>query len=157
MLHLQELQKRRRPRAPGLAALTAVVSLCKNQLHAAVTMSTSHSWCGRNQDTFPTLLRERSEVLATQRSRVGRNHGPGCAKSCRAKLARWPRRPHGEGTVRRRAGGTVRSRGGRGSTASVTLVGLVQWSEDVIKADPFFERSRVRFRVPPLGFEHNCT
>ena len=34
---------------------------------------------------------------------------------------------------------------------------LVQWSEDVIKADPFFRRSRVRFRVPPLGFEHNCT
>ena len=33
----------------------------------------------------------------------------------------------------------------------------VQWSEDVIKADPFFGRSRVRFRVPPLGFEHNCT
>ena len=26
---------------------------------------------------------------------------------------------------------------------------LVQWSEDVIKADPFFRRSRVRFRVPP--------
>ena len=25
----------------------------------------------------------------------------------------------------------------------------VQWSEDVIKADPFFGRSRVRFRVPP--------
>ena len=34
---------------------------------------------------------------------------------------------------------------------------MVQWSEDVIKADPFFGRSRVRFRVPPLGFEHNCT
>ena len=27
--------------------------------------------------------------------------------------------------------------------------GYVQWSEDVIKADPFFGRSRVRFRVPP--------
>ena len=26
---------------------------------------------------------------------------------------------------------------------------LVQWSEDVIKADPFFGRSRVRLRVPP--------
>ena len=26
---------------------------------------------------------------------------------------------------------------------------LVQWSEDVKKADPFFGRSRVRFRVPP--------
>ena len=26
---------------------------------------------------------------------------------------------------------------------------MVQWSEDVIKADPFFGRSRVRFRVPP--------
>ena len=26
---------------------------------------------------------------------------------------------------------------------------VVQWSEDVIKADPFFGRSRVRFRVPP--------
>ena len=25
----------------------------------------------------------------------------------------------------------------------------VQWSEDMIKADPFFGRSRVRFRVPP--------
>ena len=25
----------------------------------------------------------------------------------------------------------------------------VQWSEDVIKADPFFGGSRVRFRVPP--------
>ena len=25
----------------------------------------------------------------------------------------------------------------------------VQWSKDVIKADPFFGRSRVRFRVPP--------
>ena len=25
----------------------------------------------------------------------------------------------------------------------------VQWSEDKIKADPFFGRSRVRFRVPP--------
>ena len=25
----------------------------------------------------------------------------------------------------------------------------VQWSEDVIKAGPFFGRSRVRFRVPP--------
>ena len=25
----------------------------------------------------------------------------------------------------------------------------VQWSEDVIKADPFFGRSWVRFRVPP--------
>ena len=25
----------------------------------------------------------------------------------------------------------------------------VQCSEDVIKADPFFGRSRVRFRVPP--------
>ena len=32
----------------------------------------------------------------------------------------------------------------------------VQWSEDVIKADPFFGRSRVRFRVPPC-FERNCT
>ena len=29
---------------------------------------------------------------------------------------------------------------------------LVQWSEDVIKADPFIGRSRVRFRVPPPGF-----
>ena len=29
---------------------------------------------------------------------------------------------------------------------------MVQWSEDVIKADPFFGRSRVRFRVPPPGF-----
>ena len=28
---------------------------------------------------------------------------------------------------------------------------MVQWSEDVIIADPFFGRSRVRFRVPP-GF-----
>ena len=28
-------------------------------------------------------------------------------------------------------------------------VSYVQWSEDVIKADPFFGRSRVRFRVPP--------
>ena len=26
---------------------------------------------------------------------------------------------------------------------------LVQWSEDVIKADPFFGRSWARFRVPP--------
>ena len=26
---------------------------------------------------------------------------------------------------------------------------IIQWSEDVIKADPFFGRSRVRFRVPP--------
>ena len=26
---------------------------------------------------------------------------------------------------------------------------LVQWSEDVIKAHPFFGRSRARFRVPP--------
>ena len=26
---------------------------------------------------------------------------------------------------------------------------LVQWSEDVIKGDPFFGRSRVRFRVRP--------
>ena len=26
---------------------------------------------------------------------------------------------------------------------------IVQWSEDVIKADPFFGRSPVRFRVPP--------
>ena len=26
---------------------------------------------------------------------------------------------------------------------------LVQWSEGVIKADPFFARSRARFRVPP--------
>ena len=25
----------------------------------------------------------------------------------------------------------------------------VQWSEDVIKANPFLERSRLRFRVPP--------
>ena len=25
----------------------------------------------------------------------------------------------------------------------------VKWTEDVIKADPFFGRSRVRFRVPP--------
>ena len=30
-----------------------------------------------------------------------------------------------------------------------TLLKMVQWSEDVIKADPFFGRSRVRFRVPP--------
>ena len=29
--------------------------------------------------------------------------------------------------------------------------------EDVIQADPFFGRSRVRFRVPPWVFEHNCT
>ena len=29
------------------------------------------------------------------------------------------------------------------------LAQLVQWSEDVINADPFFGRSRVRFRVPP--------
>ena len=28
---------------------------------------------------------------------------------------------------------------------------MVQWSEDVIKAEPFFARSRVRFRVPPWG------
>ena len=34
---------------------------------------------------------------------------------------------------------------------------LVQWSEDVIKADPCLGRSPVRFQVPPLGFEHNCT
>ena len=27
----------------------------------------------------------------------------------------------------------------------------VQWSEDKLKADPFFGRSRVRFRVPPWG------
>ena len=26
---------------------------------------------------------------------------------------------------------------------------MVQWSEDVIKADPFYGRSRVRFRVRP--------
>ena len=26
---------------------------------------------------------------------------------------------------------------------------MVQWLEDKIKADPFFGRSRVRFRVPP--------
>ena len=26
---------------------------------------------------------------------------------------------------------------------------VVQWSEDVVKADPFFRRSRVRFRVAP--------
>ena len=26
---------------------------------------------------------------------------------------------------------------------------MVHWSEDKIKADPFFGRSRVRFRVPP--------
>ena len=26
---------------------------------------------------------------------------------------------------------------------------MVQWSEDVIKADPFFGRSWARFRVPP--------
>ena len=26
---------------------------------------------------------------------------------------------------------------------------MVQWSEDKIKADPFFGRSRVRFRAPP--------
>ena len=26
---------------------------------------------------------------------------------------------------------------------------VVQWSEDVMKADPFFGRSRARFRVPP--------
>ena len=25
----------------------------------------------------------------------------------------------------------------------------VQWSEDVIEADPFFRRSRARFRMPP--------
>ena len=29
------------------------------------------------------------------------------------------------------------------------LASVVQWSEDVIKADPFFGRSRVRFRLPP--------
>ena len=29
------------------------------------------------------------------------------------------------------------------------LTTLVQWSEDVIKADPFFGRSRVRFHMPP--------
>ena len=27
----------------------------------------------------------------------------------------------------------------------------VQWSEDVLKADPFFRRSWVRFRVRPWG------
>ena len=31
----------------------------------------------------------------------------------------------------------------------VDNVDMVQWSGDVIKADPFFGRSRVRFRVPP--------
>ena len=29
------------------------------------------------------------------------------------------------------------------------LMVTVQWSDDVIKADPFFGRSRVQFRVPP--------
>ena len=32
---------------------------------------------------------------------------------------------------------------------SVATGAHVQWSEDVIKADPFFGRSRVQFRVPP--------
>ena len=36
-------------------------------------------------------------------------------------------------------------------TVSICKYYMVQWSEDVIKADPFFGRSRVRFRVPP-GF-----
>ena len=31
----------------------------------------------------------------------------------------------------------------------VGMVGMVQWSEDVVKANPFFGRSRDRFRVPP--------
>ena len=30
-----------------------------------------------------------------------------------------------------------------------TFTYMVQWSEAVIKADPFFGRSQVRFRVPP--------
>ena len=37
--------------------------------------------------------------------------------------------------------------GGYGS--DTTNMTSVQWSEDVIQADPFFRRSRVRFRVPP--------
>ena len=32
---------------------------------------------------------------------------------------------------------------------TISMSHNVQWSEDVIKADPFFGRSRVRFRVPP--------
>ena len=34
-------------------------------------------------------------------------------------------------------------------TTHHTYIHTYQWSEDVIKADPFFGRSRVRFRVPP--------
>ena len=33
--------------------------------------------------------------------------------------------------------------------ADIDKCTLVQWSDDVIKAHPFFGRSRVRFRVPP--------
>ena len=36
-----------------------------------------------------------------------------------------------------------------GDEQTFTMQVLVQWSEDVIKADPFFGRSRVRFCVPP--------
>ena len=48
-------------------------------------------------------------------------------------------------------------RSGQADTFRTFRTFYVQWSEDVIKADPFFGRSWVRFRVPPPGFEHNCT
>ena len=37
------------------------------------------------------------------------------------------------------------------------MLHMVQWSEDVIKADPFFGRVLGSIPRAPLGFEHNCT
>ena len=46
-------------------------------------------------------------------------------------------------------GHTPLDEGGPVCIEQIEPADLVQWSEDVIKADPFFGRSRVRFRVPP--------
>ena len=45
--------------------------------------------------------------------------------------------------------GTTQRAATRGDATVPMLPHWVQWSEDVIKADPFLGRSRVRFRVPP--------
>ena len=50
---------------------------------------------------------------------------------------RYVKKGHGSGTAK------------EGKQRHVCTRHIVQWSEDVIKADPFFGSPRVRFRVPP--------
>ena len=146
-----------------------------------------HACCGSRPRTWPfgephkcRSHPQRSCLQAVSSIQDCGTQAPTASPSMGCGLKPWPRLTHMPGV------GALSSRGrgrpgvgpntraeapglARMSTHAILLannsraknlrmyVNYVQWSEDVIKADPFFGRSRVRFRVPPLGFKHNCT